>query len=750
MAESYAAALNELQRPREALAVVRRAREFNPSDPELQRMWLSLEESVGDPGDALAQRRMRYNTDPDDFANTLALIRLLTSEGFHDEAADMIAAEKQDAEGDLLFDLVTLEARLLAAQGKIDAGRDLIVRHIDSLPDDEVDDGHYITLSRFLYDNNREDDALAALRQASTRGSDGSMNAERIRANFYFQAAGEASDDQTRRDLYQQALEPMKAILESNADSPDKTIALRYVETLLRLQRWDEAEGALDQYAADLASDVRVLLLRSQIASGRGDRLQALRLVNTAVENAPNDPRPFLQRAQLNFNEPGLFNDVMADLEQVVRLQPNSVQARQMRAQLYMRRDRPEDAIAELRDGVRAVKDSDVLRTALISELMSSGRYGEAVEVSADAAEHRPDRLRWLMTAGDIAVRWDNRERESRGRDAPTERLTRAREFFAKAYEEEVRVDTAQRFARSLLRSRNPEPDRAMEALESISEEIDELPELLILKARALKLLERDDEAIELATEILAKITRNDQLREWNLHMQEAIMPMPAETEALAELMEEHEPQDESVMPLYELSRLKLLAATAPGRHSELITRLREILPRTDDPSTLLETYRLLGSLLYGVGQYELAAEAFKSGLEYAPNDLELNNNLAYTLARHLDNAEEALAFAEKAGDLAPTSSYVQDTLGWVNYRLERFEAARVALRRAVENATNYQEEIPAKLHMAQVLERLGEPAEARSLARDVEYQLERRQESFRREYQDELDALLARLNPTE
>ena len=49
-------------------------------------------------------------------------------------------------------------------------------------------------------------------------------------------------------------------------------------------------------------------------------------------------------------------------------------------------------------------------------------------------------------------------------------------------------------------------------------------------------------------------------------------------------------------------------------------------------------------------------------------------NNLAYLLSK--DDPDEALKYAQQAGDLAPDSPAVQDTLGWAYYCKGNYEGA--------------------------------------------------------------------------
>jgi uncharacterized protein HemY len=63
-------------------------------------------------------------------------------------------------------------------------------------------------------------------------------------------------------------------------------------------------------------------------------------------------------------------------------------------------------------------------------------------------------------------------------------------------------------------------------------------------------------------------------------------------------------------------------------------------------------------------------------------NNLAALNGLASTLST--DSPSEALHYAQRAGELAPDSPAVQDTLGWVYYRNGVYQSAIGYLKSAV------------------------------------------------------------------
>lgn len=79
-------------------------------------------------------------------------------------------------------------------------------------------------------------------------------------------------------------------------------------------------------------------------------------------------------------------------------------------------------------------------------------------------------------------------------------------------------------------------------------------------------------------------------------------------------------------------------------------------------------------------------AEAdFRKALELRPDQPQVLNYLGYSFVEMQINLDEALGMIERAVAAQPDSGYITDSLGWVLYRLGRYEEAVVHMERAVE-----------------------------------------------------------------
>ncbi len=80
------------------------------------------------------------------------------------------------------------------------------------------------------------------------------------------------------------------------------------------------------------------------------------------------------------------------------------------------------------------------------------------------------------------------------------------------------------------------------------------------------------------------------------------------------------------------------------------------------------------------------AAEAdFRKALELNPGQPQVLNYLGYSLVEKKIKLDEALGMIEQAVEASPDSGYIVDSLGWVLYRLGRYEEGVIHMERAVE-----------------------------------------------------------------
>lgn len=84
------------------------------------------------------------------------------------------------------------------------------------------------------------------------------------------------------------------------------------------------------------------------------------------------------------------------------------------------------------------------------------------------------------------------------------------------------------------------------------------------------------------------------------------------------------------------------------------------------------------------LGDFAASEADFRQALVLNPDQPNVLNNLGYSLVEQRRNLDEALGMIERAVAGQPDSGYIVDSLGWVLYRLGRFEEAVAPMERAV------------------------------------------------------------------
>src|SRR5262249_49586679 len=153
----------------------------------------------------------------------------------------------------------------------------------------------------------------------------------------------------------------------------------------------------------------------------------------------------------------------------------------------------------------------------------------------------------------------------------------------------------------------------------------------------------------------------------------------------------------------YELARLNL----RQSNWTDARQQLTGILTTQESPVARL----WLGMLEASAGNHTAAIAAFRKVIEEQPNNATALNNLAYLLAEHGMNADEALKFAQRAQAVEPDTARVADTMGWVLYHKGLYDMAIKHLEKAsTKEATPIH-----KFHLAMAYMKAGDKARGRS-----------------------------------
>lgn len=189
------------------------------------------------------------------------------------------------------------------------------------------------------------------------------------------------------------------------------------------------------------------------------------------------------------------------------------------------------------------------------------------------------------------------------------------------------------------------QPDRAIEALKKVP----------------------DDSVLKREAEIQIGLNYNslDEMDEARSHLEKLIDQDPSDLEA--------------VIALGNILRAHEIYADAEA----VYTKGLDTIDQLEKEHWLLLYFR--GIARERLDKWELAEADFRKALELNEQQPLVLNYLGYSLVDQGLKLDEALEMIKTAVDLRPTDGYIVDSLGWVYYRLGRYEEAVKELERAIE-----------------------------------------------------------------
>lgn len=201
----------------------------------------------------------------------------------------------------------------------------------------------------------------------------------------------------------------------------------------------------------------------------------------------------------------------------------------------------------------------------------------------------------------------------------------------------------------------------------------------ILLTAQMLEQLDRH----ELATQAYDRIPRSDpSFHAAELGRSEALRQSgntDAAIEVLKQLSEDFADQANVHIALGDMLRRLKRYPEAVRAYDQAIA-----LDSTPDASNWA-VYFARGITLERSDEWERAEADFRKALELQPDQPQVLNYLGYSLVELQQNLDEALDMIERAVEARPNDGYITDSLGWVLYRLGRYEEAVGHMERAAE-----------------------------------------------------------------
>jgi len=151
--------------------------------------------------------------------------------------------------------------------------------------------------------------------------------------------------------------------------------------------------------------------------------------------------------------------------------------------------------------------------------------------------------------------------------------------------------------------------------------------------------------------------------------------------------------------------------AVTPNRLSKNQAAIKAFEKTLTVDSTNITALTSLGMLYEQYQMYEQSDSLYTAALKMYPNNDLLMNNYGYSLSERNIQLDYALELAQKAVTAQPDNGAYLDTIGWIYYKLGKYDQALEYIKKSLEN----REESPVVVeHLGDVYLKLGYPDEAK------------------------------------
>lgn len=439
------------------------------------------------------------------------------------------------------------------------------------------------------------------------------------------------------------------------------------------------------------------------------------------------DSRYILRRLPILLIRMEKYDDAATWLRKIIRKYPKDLQDRLLLARLYIRNNEKEKAIELYNELITMSPDDETLLLRLGFLYLERNQLKEAKQVFQQALKVNPESLfAHLYFARLAAKKGDYREAEEWYQKTLAINWSAELVFeFAGFYEKQHDFDKMESLYRSVLK-KDPKDiraglalvhtllrqDREEKVLQVLAElrthsedpvQIDIITARLYLRSKKLDqaaailkpmameqeiaeasymlaVIYYEQEKSDMALELLSTIKEESDKFEESLYLQVRILVEDGlESKAIHILKNAIEDEDIVTPGLY-----TLLASLYIERQQflECAALLDEALLKYPDNAQIYFEYGLFHE---ETGSLEQAITAMEQVLRINPDHAEALNFLGYTWADTNTNLDQALEYIKRSMLLKPDNGYIQDSLGWVYFRMGKLDLAREEILKALE-----------------------------------------------------------------
>jgi tetratricopeptide (TPR) repeat protein len=649
----------------------------NPRDPEALVLRGAIENRRDNPDQAIADVQEALAMVPDHREALVLLGQIRLSQG--DTAGAIAATQEAIAAYPKDTDLLLMLGGIYENVGETGAATDVLRKIVDLEPTDVA---HRHLLAGFLAQQGQDEEALDVYRNAiAVDPEDTEAKLALVRFIADRRSLAEAAQELER--LISEAPDDSKlqfALAEVQSISGDLAGARRTYEHVI-----DRA----DVSPAGLEARWRLAML--SISEDKPDEAEAL--ASAVLSNDAGNEQALLIRGAVAL-ERGDANQAISDARTVMRNNPSSLDALRLLAQGHLRKE--EFALAQdaLANAIKIAPDRPGTYLELARVRVASGDLDGALLTLEELLKQVPD----SEDARNAIAQIQLGQQDWSALEASSERILKSSPDHPLGY-----------YLQGLLLQRQGELDGAIKAFQASLDRAPGTVEPLLAMTKAYAAQGQFDKAEESVRQLLADSPNN---------ITASIL--------LAEIMEADARADEASSIYEDTIRFHPEAAAGylglaglqerRGDDAGAIATLRKGIDAAARNDFMLFN---LAILLQKASRDQEAVALYDEILARNPNADIVANNLAVLLIEDPNASQEQLNRALELTKRFEGSNQAAllDTLGWTQYRLERYEQAAATLDRAMMAGEPFPE---LQYHLGMVYRALGRNREAAELLRSA------------------------------
>lgn len=470
--------------------------------------------------------------------------------------------------------------------------------------------------------------------------------------------------------------------LEQSLNRNDGGTSAALLLTILQFKSGDRdgARATIESLCARNSKDPRAMNLLGVVQTAQDDLEAARKSFEAANKLAPDYVPPVFNLAKLDLNNGEVANAIKR-LEDIVAHNPRSDAALMALADITLAANDREAALNWLDKAGAAAPDAINTQVRLVDMRLSMGQQEEAMNVARRLVDRNPENALALETLAKMQAITGQKDLAARNFRTAVRYAGYDGSQLMRIARQQVELEDYVEARKTLVKATNSAAGSAAEeAIVRLDTRVGDFDSAMAGIDEMRKLEGRKH---------LAEILLGE------LHMQRKEF---APALAAFENAQVASPTPDGAAGIAEVY-------IAQGKFDEAIDRLEQWHAEHPDDAGIT---RKLALAYLPTGELDKARELHERLLKANPDDPVLLANLArlYQLA----NDRRARALAEKAQRLAPTWSVALETLGWIlvteGHTEQGLELLRQALARENNPLTRY--------HLAQALNELGRPAEAK------------------------------------